>query len=159
MASFFRRKRSLIFKLVIGVPALWFFIVIFLSYQDKGDGDENSNHNQRIRVHERSVFENPLDRIKNAIVKPVKADDRDNGGVGGGGNVNQFKQEFNVDHRNQNEDDDNEALKFEKPDPNSPGRLFGRFTFERIHNTKEQIYFYERAENHKAKERLFESFK
>ena len=35
----------------------------------------------------------------------------------------------------------------------------GRFTFERIHNTKEQIYFYERAENHKAKERLFESFK
>ena len=36
---------------------------------------------------------------------------------------------------------------------------YGRFTFERIHNTKEQIYFYERAENHKAKERLFESFK
>ena len=33
-----------------------------------------------------------------------------------------------------------------------------RFTFERIHNTKEQIYFYERAENQKAKERLFESF-
>ena len=32
----------------------------------------------------------------------------------------------------------------------------GRFTFERIHNAKEQIYFYERAENHKAKERLFE---
>ena len=39
------------------------------------------------------------------------------------------------------------------------GRLSGRFMFERIHNTKEQIYFYERAENHKAKERLFESFK
>ena len=39
------------------------------------------------------------------------------------------------------------------------GRLLGRFTFERIHNTKEQIYFYERAENHKAKEQLFESFK
>ena len=37
--------------------------------------------------------------------------------------------------------------------------FFGIFTFERIHNTKEQIYFYERAENHKAKERLFESFK
>ena len=34
-----------------------------------------------------------------------------------------------------------------------------RFTFERIHNKKEQIYFYERAENHMAKERLFESFK
>ena len=33
------------------------------------------------------------------------------------------------------------------------------FTVERIHNTKEQIYFYERAENHKAKERMFKSFK
>ena len=33
--------------------------------------------------------------------------------------------------------------------------IFGRFTFERIHNTKEQIYFYEKAENHKAKERMF----
>ena len=29
-------------------------------------------------------------------------------------------------------------------------------TFERIHNTKEQINFYERAENHKANERLFQ---
>ena len=35
----------------------------------------------------------------------------------------------------------------------------GRFTFERIHYTKEQIYFYERADKHKAKERLFESLK
>ena len=31
--------------------------------------------------------------------------------------------------------------------------------FERIHNTKERIYFYERAENNKAKERMFKSFK
>ena len=38
-------------------------------------------------------------------------------------------------------------------------RSKGRFTFERIHNTKEQIYFYERAENHRAKERMFKSFK
>ena len=35
----------------------------------------------------------------------------------------------------------------------------GRFTFERIHNTKEQIYFYERAENHMSKEWVFQSFK
>ena len=35
----------------------------------------------------------------------------------------------------------------------------GRFTFERIHNTKEQIYFYERAEKQKAKEWMFKSFK
>ena len=32
----------------------------------------------------------------------------------------------------------------------------GRFMFEWIQNSKEQIYFYEREENHKAKERLFE---
>ena len=33
--------------------------------------------------------------------------------------------------------------------------------FERLHNTctKEQIYFYQTAENHKAKERIFKSFK
>ena len=39
------------------------------------------------------------------------------------------------------------------------GLMVGRFTFERMHNTKERIYFYESAENHKAKERLFESMK
>ena len=31
---------------------------------------------------------------------------------------------------------------------------FLRFTFERIHNMKEQTSFYEKAENHKAKERI-----
>ena len=36
---------------------------------------------------------------------------------------------------------------------------FGRFTFERIHNTKEQIIFYERAEKHKSKERTILSLK
>ena len=34
-----------------------------------------------------------------------------------------------------------------------PLRINGRFTFERIHTTKEQIIFYERAEKHKSKER------
>ena len=33
--------------------------------------------------------------------------------------------------------------------------LYGRFTFERIHNTKEPIYFYERGAKHSAKERMF----
>ena len=37
--------------------------------------------------------------------------------------------------------------------------FIGRFMFERIHNTKEQIYFYERVENHKAKEQMFKSSK
>ena len=31
--------------------------------------------------------------------------------------------------------------------------------FEPINNTKEQIYFYERVENRKAKEQMFKSFK
>ena len=35
----------------------------------------------------------------------------------------------------------------------------GRFKFERIHNTKEQIYFNERAESYKAKVWMFKSFK
>ena len=35
----------------------------------------------------------------------------------------------------------------------------GRFTFEQIRNMKELIYFYERAENHKAKEWMLKSFK
>ena len=34
----------------------------------------------------------------------------------------------------------------------------GRFTFERIHYTKEQVIFYERAEKHKSKERTILSF-
>ena len=38
------------------------------------------------------------------------------------------------------------------------GWCAGRFTFERIHNTKEQIYFNEREENDTAKERMFKSF-
>ena len=35
----------------------------------------------------------------------------------------------------------------------------GRFTFEWICNTKEQIYFNKRAENHKAEEQMFKSSK
>ena len=35
----------------------------------------------------------------------------------------------------------------------------GRLTFERIHNTKEQIILYERAETHRPKERTILSFK
>ena len=35
----------------------------------------------------------------------------------------------------------------------------GRFMFERIHNTKEQIYFNEKEENREAKKRMFKSFK
>ena len=51
------------------------------------------------------------------------------------------------------------AVVYENCDKIQQVCIFGRFTFERIHNTKEQIYFYERRENYKAKERLFELFK
>lgn len=130
MASFFRRKRSLIFKLIIGVPAFWFFIVILLSYQDKGEGDENSERNQRIKVNDkRSLFENPLDRIKNAIVQPfnpvnpIKSNTDNNEIIGG--KDNKFQQEFRIDHRKENTDDRNDdpMYKFQPADPNAPGKI------------------------------------
>ena len=37
--------------------------------------------------------------------------------------------------------------------------ILDKVMFERIHNTKEQIIFYERAEKHKSKERTILSFK
>ena len=37
--------------------------------------------------------------------------------------------------------------------------MLGDFTFERIHNMKEQIFSYESGEKHKAKEWMFKSFK
>ena len=103
--------------------------MIFLSYQDKGDDLGNSEGNQRIKnVKERSVFENPLDRIKNAIVQPfnnpvnpIKSNDRIGEVIGG--KDNKFVQEFKIDHRKENkEDDDDPMYKFEKPDPDAPGK-------------------------------------
>ena len=52
-----------------------------------------------------------------------------------------------------------DPLKRKSQVTNATIEFLWRFTFEQIHNTKEQIYFYKRAEDHKAKERLFESFK
>lgn len=81
MASFFRRKKSLIFKLILGIPALWFIIVIFLSLQ----GAENDRpllvERQRVHDLERKEplpnpnvgvfegFQNPIDKF-NQIVQP-----------------------------------------------------------------------------------------
>ena len=129
MASFFRRKRSLIFKFIIGVPTLWFFLVIFLSYQDKGEdvGNSETNGRNKIAKEKRSVFENPLDRIKNAIVQPfnnpvnpIKSNNGNEEIVGG--KDNKYVQEFKVDHRKENkEDDDDPMYKFERPAPDAPG--------------------------------------
>ncbi|XP_029652605.1 polypeptide N-acetylgalactosaminyltransferase 5-like isoform X2 [Octopus sinensis] len=64
MASLFRRRRSLIFKVIIGIPTLWFFMVFLLAYHDnlffafredsnniaimrKGDDSRNENNNIR----------------------------------------------------------------------------------------------------------------
>lgn len=77
MASFFRRKRSLIFKLILGIPALWFVIVIVLSFQSS---DNDPPHNERApNIVKRNVqenqggvfdrFQNPIKRI-NQIVEP-----------------------------------------------------------------------------------------
>ncbi|XP_052797726.1 polypeptide N-acetylgalactosaminyltransferase 5-like isoform X2 [Mya arenaria] len=81
MASFFRRKRSLICKLVIGLPALWLVIVIFLSFQNT-DNDppfrENQHHEHNIAKKDvqnsggGGVFEgfqNPINKF-NRMVEP-----------------------------------------------------------------------------------------
>lgn len=102
--------------------------MILLSYQDKGEGDENSERNQRIKVNDkRSLFENPLDRIKNAIVQPfnpvnpIKSNTDNNEIIGG--KDNKFQQEFRIDHRKENTDDRNDdpMYKFQPADPNAPG--------------------------------------
>lgn len=78
MASFFRRKRSLIFKLILGIPTLWFLIVIFLSFQtaesDKSPHEKGPNivkrhvgNSERKGVFE--GFQNPINKI-NQIVQP-----------------------------------------------------------------------------------------
>ncbi|KAL4222733.1 N-acetylgalactosaminyltransferase [Mactra antiquata] len=76
MASFFRRKRSLIFKLILGIPALWFLIVIILSFQNTEN--EESSRNKGPDIVKRNVqenrgvfegFQNPIKKI-NQIVEP-----------------------------------------------------------------------------------------
>lgn len=79
MASFFRRKRSLILKLILGIPALWFLIVIFLSFQST-DSDKPP-HEKGPDIAKRDVgnrdsgggvfqgFQNPIDKF-NQIVQP-----------------------------------------------------------------------------------------
>lgn len=80
MASFFRRKKSLIFKLILGVPALWFMIVIFLSFQSADNDKPLIVERQRVHDNEKKRefqnnggvfegFQNPIDKL-NQIVQP-----------------------------------------------------------------------------------------
>lgn len=47
MASFFRRKRGLIFKFVIGVPILWFAAVLLLTYHGSWDPSPGNGRKDR----------------------------------------------------------------------------------------------------------------
>jgi len=82
MASFFRRKRSLIVKLVIAIPALWFAIVIFLSFQSSEQDKpfhERQPHDHNHNIAKKDVqnsgggvfqgFQNPINKI-NEMVQP-----------------------------------------------------------------------------------------
>ena len=79
MASFFRRKRSLIFKLILGIPTLWFLIVIFLSFQstDTGSSEQDRGPDKIKRDIDNNPggggvfngFQNPINKI-NKIVQP-----------------------------------------------------------------------------------------
>ena len=78
MASLFRRKRSLIFKLLLGIPTLWLIIVIFLSFQNTEENKPSQVHKpvvdsviKREAEHPRMFngFQNPINRI-NEMVQP-----------------------------------------------------------------------------------------
>lgn len=47
MASFFRRKKGLIFKFVIGVPILWFATVLLMTYQGSWSQDNRVDTEKR----------------------------------------------------------------------------------------------------------------
>ncbi|XP_013382243.1 polypeptide N-acetylgalactosaminyltransferase 5 [Lingula anatina] len=53
MASFFRRRRGLIFKAILAVPILWLLVVALLAYQEKdrkhADEDVNPLHQRNVR--------------------------------------------------------------------------------------------------------------
>nr|XP_022303329.1 polypeptide N-acetylgalactosaminyltransferase 5-like isoform X2 [Crassostrea virginica] len=58
MASFYRRKRGLIFKFIIGIPALWFLIVIFTTYQGKlsnSDSDAEKRQEREVIHREKDI--------------------------------------------------------------------------------------------------------
>ncbi|XP_061179940.1 polypeptide N-acetylgalactosaminyltransferase 5-like isoform X2 [Saccostrea echinata] len=66
MASLFRRKRGLIFKLIIGIPALWFLIVIFTTYQGKltdSDNDAEKRQERGIVHREKDIVPPPDNHI------------------------------------------------------------------------------------------------
>nr|XP_034317783.1 polypeptide N-acetylgalactosaminyltransferase 5 isoform X6 [Crassostrea gigas] len=58
MASFYRRKRGLIFKFIVGIPALWFLIVIFTTYQGKlsnSDSDTEKRQEREVIHREKDI--------------------------------------------------------------------------------------------------------
>ena len=55
MASFFRRKRGLIFKFVIGVPILWFAAILLLTYQGSWDPPLRDRGKRNIDLNKKSL--------------------------------------------------------------------------------------------------------
>lgn len=66
MASFYRRKRGLIFKFIVGIPALWFLIVIFTTYQGKlsnSDSDTEKRQEREVIHREKDIVPPPDNHI------------------------------------------------------------------------------------------------
>lgn len=66
MASFYRRKRGLIFKFIVGIPALWFLIVIFTTYQGKlssSDSDAEKRQEREVIHREKDIVPPPDNHI------------------------------------------------------------------------------------------------
>ncbi|XP_052246169.1 polypeptide N-acetylgalactosaminyltransferase 5-like [Dreissena polymorpha] len=83
MASFFRRKRSLIFKILIAIPVLWIAVVLFLSFQSSDDDrplqERQNRDHKHVPIGQNEAprdsggvfegFQNPLEKL-NRIVQP-----------------------------------------------------------------------------------------
>ncbi|KAJ8314021.1 hypothetical protein KUTeg_008582 [Tegillarca granosa] len=60
MASFFRRRRSIIFKAVIGIPTLWFFAVVLMTFINSDASDDHRKPGAKKRNVESHIHENVL---------------------------------------------------------------------------------------------------
>lgn len=60
MASFFRRRRSIIFKAVIGIPTLWFFVVVLMTFLNSDTSDNVRKNDVEKRNIDKQNHQNVL---------------------------------------------------------------------------------------------------
>lgn len=145
MASFLPRRRSLLFKFLVAIPAVWFCVIFVMAYQDKwssSDGkndklvernENHENHNDKevILIKPPPDDEN-LKNIKNMNIEKNNehlkndVDDYEHRNPHAGGHEDPPKHDHVEDKVRKERKDRGQA---EKPeafviDPNAPGILF-----------------------------------